>query len=421
MRSSTDLSVSQIRTTPTTDQPKITRMLENWQGLINTLLIAWAVRTFLLLHFALQNRRAERIQAAKTRGRSKPSAGNPLISIIIPAFNEEATIGQTMLSCLKAKDYNMELIVIDDGSTDNTKQVARMIKLDEPNQRISILPTGHNQGKTAALNLGLSHARGEFIVTLDADTQVANSETINSLIEPLINQRSVTASTANLKISDPTTTLGSIQAIEYAKIIQTVKRAQSQTNAILILPGALSAFRAEALKSIGGFSGDTLAEDADATMTLLRQGHRLSLETKACGITDVPSSLQSFTKQRIRWRVGQLQCLWKHRQLPRQSLATCLFYIDVANTNLISAITPAIIIITAWQAIRLGDWQSSAWAAGGFIGIDILITALASRLDKTLKPSPRTYIAGLLFFATINPVITWLSLIKLTTSKKLRW
>ncbi len=154
---------------------------------------------------------------------------------------------------------------------------------------------------------------------------------------------------------------------------------------------------------------------------LLLQGHRLCFNNKACGFTEAPTSFPAFIKQRIRWRIGQLQCLWKHRALAQESLATSFFYLDVVMTNCITAVTPAFITISLWQALQTGDWQPLAWTAGGFIGIDIFITALASRLDMSLKPTLKTYIGSLLFFTTISPLITWISLIKTTTHKKLHW
>lgn len=396
-------------------------MLQNWQNLLNALLIAWALRTAFVLNLALKNKAHEKKQPCKVQSFTKKLDCTILISIIIPAFNEETSIAKTLQSCIDSNYKNREIIVIDDGSIDNTRALAMAIGDDHPNHRIRVLSTHPNQGKAEALNLGLGHARGEIIVTLDADTRFANNKTLTALITPLISNSRITASTANLKITNISEAICQFQAIEYAKIIQTTKRAQSETNAILILPGAISAFKKEALKKIGGFSKATLAEDADATMMLLLQGHHLYFNNKACGFTEAPTTVSAFIQQRIRWRIGQWQCLWKHRGLAQQSLATGFFYLDVSMANCIAAVTPAFIIISLWQALQTGDWMPTAWAAGGFISIDILITILASRLDKSFKPTLKNYIGSLLFFTTISPLITWLSLIHATTQKKMQW
>ena len=396
-------------------------MLQNLQDILNILLIAWTLRTSFILYLALKNKAQEKKHPYKAQSCTKKLESTVLISIIIPAFNEEASIVKTLQSCIKANYENKEIIIIDDGSFDKTRALAEAIGDDHPNHRIRVLSTNQNQGKAEALNLGLGHARGEIIVTLDADTRFANSKTLTALITPLISDPRITASTANLKIANTSEELGQLQVIEYAKVIQTTKRAQNETNSILILPGAISAFRKEEIINIGGFSKDTLAEDADATMMLLLQGHRLLLNNKACGFTEAPTSVSAFIKQRIRWRIGQWQCLWKHRALAQQSLTTGFFYLDVTTTNCITAVAPALITVSLWQALKTGNWLPTAWAAGGFIGIDILITTLALRLDTSFKPTLKTYIKSLLFFTAINPLITWLSIIKLAKKKKAGW
>lgn len=396
-------------------------MLESLPAFINTLLLAWVLRTSIILWLAHQHKASNINLPDHGKSTAEPSHDAPVASIVIPAFNEEPALHKAMLSCIAASYANKEIIVVDDGSTDGTSNVAKRIQAEHPTQRIKVLNSHHNQGKAEALNLGLSQATGEIIVTLDADTQFETSHTLTALLQPLIKRPEISAITANLKIANSTTTLGKFQAIEYAKIIQTIKRAQSQTNTILILPGALSAFRRGPLQTIGGFSKATLAEDADATMTLLRRSHHLVLNTNASGCTEAPTSISAFIKQRIRWRIGQWQCLWKHRALNRQSLATCFFYLDVVATNCITAATPAIIALSLWRILHEGDWQSSAWATSGFIATDILVTATTAQLDQTFRPTPRSYISSLFFFLAISPWITWLSLIKLSRKKRIHW
>ena len=396
-------------------------MPKNLQGMLNALLIAWTFRTSFILYLALKNKAREKKNPYEVRSCTKKSDITILISVIIPAFNEEASIIKTLQSCIDSNYRNREIIVIDDGSIDKTRALAKAIGDDHPNHRIRVLSTNPNQGKAEALNLGLGHARGEIIVTLDADTRFANNKALTELITPLISNPQIKASTANLKIANLIQAICQFQDIEYAKIMQTTKRAQSETNAILILPGAISAFRKEALINIGGFSNETLAEDADATMMLLLKGHHLCFTNKACCITEAPSSASAFIQQRIRWRIGQWQCLWKHRALAKHSIATSFFFLDVVMANCFTAVAPTLIIISLWQALKTGDWQPSALAIGGFIGIDMLITALASRLDKSFKPTLKTYIESLLFFTTINPLITWLSMLNVARKKKRVW
>ena len=398
-------------------------MPESWPAIINTFVLAWALRTSIILRLAYQHRAREREDAHRECQNLIPrSAENQWsISIIIPAFNEELSIARSITSCINQSHTNKEIIIIDDGSTDNTHAIAKRLADDYPKKRIKIISSKCNQGKTNALNIGLSQATGSIIVTLDADTQLETRDTLTALTQPIAGNSQATAATANLRINNQATILGRFQVIEYAKIIQTIKRAQSQANAILILPGALSAFRSEPLKGIGGFSKTTLAEDADVTMALLRKGHQLALKTSACGLTEVPTSLSSFVKQRIRWRVGQWQCLWKHRAVVKQSKTTCFFYLDTIITNCMSATTPFFIVITLWQIINRDNWQSLAWAAFGFIAIDALVTGITASFEKAFRPTINTYMGSILFFATLSPLITWLSVIKLLLKRKIRW
>lgn len=396
-------------------------MPESWPVFINTLLLAWLVRTVIVLQLAFRDKRCELTQTQHELAISKAADNQKLISIVIPAFNEKRLIKATLLSCIQSDYANKEIIVVDDGSTDGTGVIARKLADKHPSQRIKVLISRRNQGKTEALNLGLNQAKGDLIVTLDADTQLETEQTLSVLVRPILTNPEIAATTANFKIANPASTLSRYQAIEYAKMIQITKRAQSQTNTILILPGALSAFSKVELKAIGGFSKATLAEDADATMALLRQGYHICLNTSACGFTEVPTSIATFIKQRIRWRVGQWQCLWKHRGLARQSLAACFFYFDVVATNCLTAATPIFILLALWRLIEQGDWQSSAWASCGFIATDIFVTTTTTQLDKSFRTTSASYCGSLLFFAALNPVITWLSIIKLSSKIPITW
>ena len=396
-------------------------MKESWPVFINALLLAWLARTAIILWLAIRNRLREQTQTESIGKSPKKSDNQTPISIIIPAFNEKGSIVKTLLSCIHSDYANKEIIVVDDGSTDGTGTIAKRLAENHPDQRINVLRNHRNRGKTEALNLGLKQALGEIIITLDADTYFETNNTLTALVQPLIRRSDLAATTANLKIANPRATLSTFQAIEYAKIIQTIKRAQSQTNAILILPGALSAFKTAPLRAIGGFSKMTLAEDADATMALLTQGYHLCLNARACGFTAVPTSVAAFIKQRIRWRVGQWQCLWKHRSLFNQSPTTFFFLVDIIATNCMTAATPFIILVSLWQIIQAGEWQAPAWATGGFIATDILVTVITARLDTTFRPTPRSYLGSLLFFAALSPWITWLSLTKLLIRRPIIW
>ena len=262
-------------------------MLHFWPLILSALLGIWILRTAIVVALAHQHNQAERTKEANwAEQQSNPC--KPLVSILIPACNEEATITDCIQSCIQSNYGNKEIIVVNDGSNDATSDQAHIAEANHPKARITVIDFACNQGKTAALNAGLLYANGEFIVTLDADTRLSDPSSLTRLLDPMIQYENIAACTGNLKIANPEKTIPNIQSIEYIKIIQTFKRAQSHVNAIMILPGAVSAFRATELRSIGGFSTSTLAEDADANMSLLQRRNRLLFTSSASAITPRP-------------------------------------------------------------------------------------------------------------------------------------
>ena len=395
-------------------------MLHFWPLLLSALLGAWILRTAIVVALAHQHNQAERTEEGNWREQSS-NPSKPLVSILIPACNEEATITGCLQSCIQSNYGNQEIIVVNDGSNDATSNHAHIVQANHPEARITVIDFACNQGKTAALNEGLLYANGEFVVTLDADTRFSDTSGLTRLLNPLIQYRTIAACTGNLKIANPEKIIPNIQSIEYTKIIQTFKRAQSHVNAILILPGAISAFRAAELRSIGGFSASTLAEDADATMSLLQRRHRLLFTSSSSAITHGPNTVQELLNQRIRWRVGQLQCLWKHRKLCGQSLSTTFFFIDTASTNLISAAAPFVLALTGIYVIQKGLWQQPIATIAGFVAIDIGTTLFAYTAAGQKTPSIPNYLRHLLFFSLFNPFITWAAIGQLLGPQPLQW
>ena len=378
----------------------------------------WLVRSIAILSLAWRQK------FISTKNNSQSTALTtthcPAVSILIPAFNEERAIQRCLLSCLDSDYNNKEIILVDDGSTDKTSKRAETILHTNPNARIKIIRLPTNQGKTTALNLGLQQAKGELIVILDADTIFGDNSSLLALIKPLIDHQSLSGSTANLHLLHTNESLGMVQSIEYTKFLNSSKRAQSLLGSIMILPGAMSAFRCSALHSIGGFSTRTLAEDADATMQLLVQGHRLIFQADCIGITEGPHTIGDLLRQRLRWRIGQIQCLLKHPQLLTITPVKSVFYVDLAVMNLISAVTP-IIIILFWRFDLSTELRLLTWLGLGCIAADLCCTAVAFHLDDETIPSPIDYLRYFTFFTLFNPIITWSAITSLMLQKTTAW
>lgn len=244
--------------------------------------------------------------------RSKPRAGEneylPLVTIIVPAFNERAVVGRTIRSVL-ANDYpRMEVIFVDDGSTDGTADEVEREFVGHPSVRVIRQLNG---GKASALNHGISASQGEIIVGLDADTQFPK-ETISRMIRHFVDPQ-VGAVAGNVKVGNRINLITRWQALEYITSQNVDRLAYAQLNAVTVVPGAVGAWRRKALEEVGGYLTDTLAEDMDLTWRIRRKGWKIGTEAGAIALTEAPATTQSFFKQRFRWSFGTLQCLWKHR------------------------------------------------------------------------------------------------------------
>lgn len=235
-----------------------------------------------------------------------PLSHFPPVSIIVPAYNEEVGITAAVLS-LAGNDYpELEVIVVDDGSSDGT--AAAVEAIDDP--RVKLIRR-RNGGKPAALNTGIAAARHDIIVMVDGDT-IFEPDTIRHLVAPLADPK-VGAVAGNTKVGNRRGLLGRWQHIEYVIGCNLDRRMYEVLNCMPTVPGAIGAFRREALEQVGGVSDDTLAEDTDLTMALNRAGWRVAFEDRARAWTEAPATLRELWRQRYRWSYGTLQATWKHR------------------------------------------------------------------------------------------------------------
>jgi cellulose synthase/poly-beta-1,6-N-acetylglucosamine synthase-like glycosyltransferase/peptidoglycan/xylan/chitin deacetylase (PgdA/CDA1 family) len=283
-------------------------MTLGWLGHLLTSLFIVAIwlgvaRLLFLCVIALRNRRME----AKRVPPSLPEPA-PLQSVLIPAFNEAKVIVRSIDHIL-ASDYpNLEIIVIDDGSTDGTADRVRQHFADEP--RVTLL-TAPNGGKAKALNCGLRHARGSVVVALDADTHF-QSDSISKLVRWFADPE-VGAVAGNAKVGNRINVITRWQALEYVTSQNLERRELAALGCITVVPGAIGAWRREALEKLGGFPADTLAEDQDLTIAMLKAGYKVLYDSTAIGWTEAPDTVRGLVRQRFRWAFGTLQCLWKHR------------------------------------------------------------------------------------------------------------
>ncbi|HXJ15929.1 MAG TPA: glycosyltransferase, partial [Candidatus Polarisedimenticolia bacterium] len=261
----------------------------------------------------------------------------PKVSVLIPAYNEEAVIAETVRAAL-ASDYpKLEILVVDDGSADRTAEIVR--QSFGRDSRVRLL-TQQNSGKPSALNHALSEATGDIVVSIDADT-VVDPEAVPRLVRHFADPR-VGAVAGNVKVMNRNRWITRWQALEYITSQNLEKRAFDLLNCIPVVPGAAGAWRAELLRSHGGFSGDTVAEDTDLTMTIRRHGSKIVYDEDAIGRTEVPETVDALVRQRFRWTFGTLQAVWKHRDTAGKLRYGTLGWIAIPNIFLFQIILPLV-------------------------------------------------------------------------------
>ncbi len=259
----------------------------------------------------------------------------PRVSVLIPAYNEEEVIVETVRAALDS-DYPLhEVIVLDDGSTDRTSQLVGEAFGGDPRVR---LYRQANLGKSAALNRALSEATGEVWITIDADTSV-DHDAISKLVCHFADSR-VGAVAGNAKVANRNRWLTRWQALEYITSQNLERRAFDLLNCIIVVPGAVGAWRPEAVRACGGFSADTVAEDTDLTIAIRRRGWHILYDEEAIGRTMAPETAGALVRQRFRWTFGTLQAVWKHRDTIARRRYGTLGWIALPNVFLFQIVLP---------------------------------------------------------------------------------
>jgi len=246
---------------------------------------------------------------------------HPLVSIIVPAYNEDKCIYRTLKSCMQQSYRSIEIIVVDDGSTDNTIEVVRDFhSKNSPElkrRRISFkFVRQDNGGKARALNNGLKHAHGEFIVTIDADSYLSHKG-IENIIRYFV-AKDVGAVAGNVMAISKHKVLDYLQYLEYELGIVFLRSAQSFTHDVLVTPGAFSAYRRSALNY---FEEGTLTEDFDTSVRIIEKDYKIVQAVDAVCYTQLPMDVHDLIVQRIRWQQGGLQVFAKHFEHKKRILS----------------------------------------------------------------------------------------------------
>ncbi|WP_239117491.1 bifunctional polysaccharide deacetylase/glycosyltransferase family 2 protein [Paractinoplanes ferrugineus] len=331
-------------------------------------------RTLLLLLLATRH--------ARQRRKPSWSWGPPVtepVSVIVPAYNEKEGIEAAVRS-LAGGDYPaIEVVVVDDGSTDGTAAIVERMAL--PNVRVVRVPNG---GKSNALNTGIALARHDLIVTVDGDT-IFEKDSIRYLVQPFA-EPGVGAVAGNVKVGNREKMVAAWQHIEYVIGFNLDRRLYEVLNCMPTVPGAIGAFRREALAQVGGMSDETLAEDTDVTMALCRAGWRVVYEERAKAWTEAPTTLEQLYRQRYRWSYGTMQAMWKHRRALRDPGPSGRFgRVGLPFLALFGVVLPMLApVVDLMLLYGLVFWElrETLLAWFGMLALQLFTAAVAFRFDK---------------------------------------
>ncbi|WP_314177646.1 bifunctional polysaccharide deacetylase/glycosyltransferase family 2 protein [Streptomyces winkii] len=339
------------------------------------------------------------------------------VSVIVPAYNEKECIAGTVTS-LARSTHPIEIIVVDDGSTDGTPEIVEALGL----RNVRVVRQ-ENAGKAAALNRGIAQARWGIVVMMDGDT-VFEPDTVHTLVQPFADP-SVGAVAGNAKVGNRRTLIGAWQHIEYVMGFNLDRRMYDLLRCMPTIPGAVGAFRREALAHTGGMSEGTLAEDTDVTIALQRSGWRVVYAEHAVAWTEAPGSMRQLWRQRYRWSYGTMQALWKHRRSvldrgPAGRFGRVGLPMVVLFQILTPLLAPLIDLFTLYAAIFIDPLKSlAAW--GLVLAIQLVSTAYAFRLDGEkyryllMLPLQQIVYRQLMYLVLIHSCIT------AATGGRMRW
>ncbi|MCQ9616446.1 poly-beta-1,6-N-acetyl-D-glucosamine synthase [Paenalcaligenes niemegkensis] len=342
---------------------------------------------------------------------AKPPAlpGNPLVSILIPCYNEAAHCTETIAAALGQIHSNIEVIAINDGSSDLTRLI--LDDLSQADPRLRIVHLAANQGKAMALTMGAMAARSPYLVCIDGDA-LLDPDAVNYLVAPMIHHPQVGAITGNPRIRTRSTLIGRIQVGEFSSIIGLIKRTQRVFGRLFTVSGVICAFRREALEECGYWSLNMATEDIDITWKLQLRGWNIFYEPRALCWVLMPETLNGLWKQRQRWAQGGAETFLKYLPkvgaLKHHKLWGLLtdYYLSVLWSFSL-AITSLFWLLESSSRLSFSETTASLPPAftGLLLGCVCLFQFLTSLLiDRRYEPS----ISRALYWIIWYPFVFWL-------------
>lgn len=400
---------------PGLDKVSFDVMSGTWGGIVTIFWVVLALglaRSAFILVLVVRHRRIPPIHTHET----------PKVAYVVPAYNEENAVGNCLKTLLKTEYGNFEIIVVDDGSTDDTFEEVQKLSTD---RRIRVFAQ-LNHGKWGALNTAIRNTDAEILVCIDADTQV-RPDALGHLVKHFSNPR-VGAVAGKVVVGNRVNLLTRLQALEYVTAQNFERRAHDMLNSMLVVPGALGAWRTEALRRAGMYSADTVTEDADMTVAVNRAGYRITYEDEAVAYTEVPETVRLLLSQRLRWSFGMFQTAWKHRGALRERAPVGLVSIpDLVIFGylyaLLAPVADFFLLLLVWTHIfgqpvdpaLAGGLAAVAPVAFAYLALplfEMFVAGYALRADKLeslwmllLFPFQRFFYRQLLYYSVLRALL----------------
>lgn len=358
--------------------------------------------------------------------KAEPPATYPYISIIIPAHNEEKGIENSIQAALEAVYPHKEIIVVDDGSTDRTYEIAEKYST---RGLIKLIHRDYSSGsKAGALNNGILFATGEIIITVDADTLIERTALLE-IIKPFT-RKDIVAVSGNVRIlsgeEGGKNLLVRLQAFEYLQSLELGRRFNSLTGTLMIISGAFGAFRLKDVKSLGEYSTSTMTEDFDMTIMFKKINKRIVFEEKAISWTYCPETWRDWIRQRIRWTRGQAETLWRHKDI--FSLNEYNLSFTVAAIDMLLMDFALLFIRTGWllyyalNQVRLFPFIMLLMFII-YLFLELVTTIIAGFLSPMKEDLKKIYLVPVmvLFYRPLYSLIRLYAYIQWTIKKERSW
>ncbi len=336
----------------------------------------------------------------------------PRVSVVIPAHCEGKIIANTLEKILELDYPNFQVVVISDGSDDDTVEKAQAFLADE---RVTVIDKRVNEGKAMAINDALAVTTGELILVMDADAY-PESDALRWMVPHFLRNPRLAVVTGNPRVRNTDRLLAKIQAVEFSSIISLLKRAQVVWGRVMTVSGVMALYRKTALQDVGLFVHDCATEDIATSWEFQRKFYDIRYEPHAMARMQVPPGLRSLWNQRLRWARGLAQVLrrnidiwksWKNRRLYPVYLEAVL---SITWAYCFVILTAMWIISWTLGAPLLGATPIPSWW-GMLIGTAALIQLLVGVLmDRRYDPSVTKYY----LWAALYPLIYWIQMSLIT-------